>query len=241
MDKFIDVLCQIICGGTVGIITYWVSSKLWTPSEKKEALKHTMNYVLLPISSILLSVRKTKIEDLLAMIEKIDAIMNANPFDIPPTHRWKLNDVKDSVKNYKDHNDKKAKELLERKIRYEVSAYVNMFNIQCNYTKKQLGYPYDSVYDFLKYKTGMPVLAAGGLIALGIMWFIVYYVLYSYHEFIPAILTIVIPVLLFLLYAIGYRLLKDRGGLRVMIRDHSEKRALRKLTKNPNDDQKQQI
>jgi hypothetical protein len=34
-SKIIDVLCQIVGGGVVGIITYWISSKLWPASKKK--------------------------------------------------------------------------------------------------------------------------------------------------------------------------------------------------------------
>ena len=121
-----------------------------------------------------------------------------------------------------------------------MSAYVDMYNIQCNYTKKKLGYPYDSVFDFLRYKTGMPVLMAGLLIMLGIAWFIVYFYFYINQKLLSAILTLVIPVIAFLLYAIGYRLLKDRGGIHVIIRDRKERKALRKLTKKLNSHKEQQ-
>ncbi|WP_444644329.1 hypothetical protein ACRQU7_05425 [Caproiciproducens sp. R1] len=61
-SKIIDVLCQIVGGGVVGIITYWISSKLWPASVKKDAMEHTLEYALTPIQKILKPIRLLSIE-----------------------------------------------------------------------------------------------------------------------------------------------------------------------------------
>lgn len=232
-SKIIDVLCQIVGGGTVGIITYWISSKLWPASVKKDAMEHTLEYALMPIQKILKPIRLLSIEDIFSDIKEIDEIMNNNPFDIPPLHRCKVDDIKRFIKLYND--DTRNQKILEKKIRSEYASYVSMFHIQCNYVKKQLGYPYSNFYDALRYETGSPVIATLFLLFIAIMLVSVYVVLFLQNEPLKATIIFCSPAVLFLIYAIIYRILKNRGGIRVVISNFRN----RKSGRLPNDSVRQ--
>lgn len=224
MSQLIYVICQIVGSGVVGMATYWLSSKLWPASVKKDAMTHILKHALSPILAVIRPAKRLPIADLISDINSIDKIMKDNPFDIPPLHKCKMNDINRFIELYEgEQTNCENRKVLEREIRKEYSSYVTMFNIQCNYVKKQLGYPYSNFYDSLRYETGSPFFSTLFLSLLFIMWISIYAFFLIKNEFLKAILILFVPAILFVIYAIIYRVLKNRGGIRVIINNIKSK------------------
>ena len=218
MQQLISAICTIVGGLIVGIVTYWFSSKLWPASIKKNAMTHTLEHALSPILKIVRPVKNLSISDMISDINSIDKIMKDNPFDIPPLHRYKIDDINRFIELYEDDKTSvESKQILKKKIKIEYSSYVSMFNIQCNYVRKQLGYPYSNFYDSLRYETGSPFMATLFLLLILVIWAALYVLFLIENKYNTAMLILLVPTILYAILAILYRVLKNHGGIIVVI------------------------
>ena len=100
---------------------------------------HVLDNALKPISKVIGLDKLISIDELISNIEQINGIMADNPFDIPPVHRYKINDLNKLIEKYEEQKDDTNRRILEKQIRNDYKSYIAMFHIQCNYIRKQLG------------------------------------------------------------------------------------------------------
>lgn len=231
-SKLIDVVAQIVVGCSVGLITFLISSKLKALPIKKEAMQHTLEQVIVPIQKIL-DQQPNKVDEISELVNSIKIIMTENPLDIPDIHYTKIVDIQNLIEQYNDFEESdKRRDLISQKIRSEFKKYKTMIYTQCNSLKKQLGYPYDSFWDILRYRTGAPYLYSFLIFFFEFNIIVSYFTLYFKNSELAAFLVLVIPHLFVLIIVFIYEVIRKRGGFRVVFQNIKNKLKYVKIKRN---------
>jgi|GEM_PF-3783512 len=183
----------------VAIITYYVRKATDSTTNKTENCRNAAKEIILPLKKSEMPYNEVKIDEMdriIIKIEEIERIFKSNYLSVPPSLFDQMSMLIRRCEGYKasevtnKYYNEFAIEIIKeyKKLRYMLSQFEKQL-------RKELGYPYDSIYGLIRYRTDSPILIVILLSALVFIWIVIGSYFLSMKNLLGILICYGIPVL----------------------------------------------
>jgi hypothetical protein len=224
MNQFLIVMANAIISVILGIITFQFNKKIETGKNKRSIAEKTLIDALIPLLNVLPKYDNTPIDVIIDSAFEANRVFDENKLYIPEAHINKIKNLILLINKYQTCEEYLKKDF-ERVITKKYRTIYSLIDIYYNEIKRDLGYPYYTVFQYMKYSTLSRYSYIFGVSSFSIVILIIYMTLVIMDYLFAAIAFLTICCAIFVSVNYIYRKFDEKGGLKVII--HSKASKLR--------------
>jgi hypothetical protein len=215
LKSFLGIISNIMISAFAGIVSFKISQKLEIAKQKKEIWKYSLENICTPIFEALPKCTNCTIQEIYVALITVNDIYKNNTLYVPEAHIVK---IKFLLSYFDLYNKTQYKEVLEKEILKQYKKFYHLVDIYINEIKKNLGFQYNSIFQYVKYSTTDYFNLCASIFFL-VIFVAVYITLVFIGETVWAIILLLIVSTIYIIGVIACKSIADAGGILLVIKN----------------------
>jgi hypothetical protein len=215
-NQLLTIIANLIVSAISGFLGFKFSRKIESFKNKHELLETSLSQVFEPLMKVLPQYSETSVPLIIKSLQEANTIMKNNDLFIPDAHKRKIEYLISLIKNYNSADDYLKKDYEHRIIK-KYKKFYSLIRIYYNEIKRDLGYPYYTNFQYMKYSSNSPhfdLIYTAFFLAFVLT---IYLALLITEQVVAAVSFMAICCTLLVLSSYIYRVVDEKGGLKVAL------------------------